>query len=68
MSTVTVATLNLFHNMGRWEERLPLLLDQFAALAPDVIGLQEVNLTTDQGMLVCRLVNERLGPPHYQVY
>ena len=68
MSTVTVATLNLFHNMGRWEERLPLLMDQLVALAPDVIGLQEVTLTTDQGMLLCRLANERLGPPHYQVY
>ncbi len=44
MSTVTVATLNLFHNMGRWDERFPLLLDQLTALRPDVIGLHEVNL------------------------
>lgn len=69
MSIVTVATLNLFHQMGRWNERLPLLLDQFAALAPDVIGLQEVDLATDQGMLLCRLVNERLAnPPRYRVF
>ena len=42
MSIVTVATLNLFHNMGRWDERFPLLLDQLTALRPDVIGLQNV--------------------------
>ncbi len=69
MSVVTVATLNLFHQMGRWELRLPLLLDQFIALAPDIIGLQEVNLSTDQGMVLCRLVNDRLGgPPPYEIY
>ncbi len=61
MSTVTVATLNLFHQIGRWEERRPLLLDQLVALAPDVLGLQEVNLATDQGMALCRDANERLA-------
>jgi endonuclease/exonuclease/phosphatase family metal-dependent hydrolase len=61
MSTVTVATLNLFANMGRWEERFPLIIDQFAELQPDVIALQEVNLATDQGMVIARAVNERLG-------
>ena len=69
MSTVTVATLNLFANMGRWDERFPLLLDQLTALRPDVIGLQEVNLTTDQGMTLCRLTNDRLGDsPQYNIF
>ncbi len=69
MSTVTVATLNLFHNIGRWDERLPLLLDQLTALRPDLIGFQEVNLATDQGMLLCRLANERLtDSPDYQIF
>jgi len=69
VSIVTVATLNLFHNMGRWDERFPLLLDQLTALGPDVIGLQEVNLTTDQGMSLCRLANDRLaGSPPYSIY
>src|SRR3990172_4991144 len=36
------------------------------ALLPDVIGLQEVDLTIDQGMSLCRLVNSRLTePPRY---
>jgi len=69
MPVVTVATLNLFHNIGRWEERLPLLLDQFIELRPDVIGLQEVNLATDQGMLLAGLINERLaGDRLYDIY
>ncbi len=69
MSTVTVATLNLFHKMGRWDERFPLLLDQLTALRPDVIGLQEVNLATDQGVSLCRLANDRLtDSPPYEIY
>lgn len=69
MSIITVATLNLFHNMGRWDERFPLLLDQLTALRPDAIGLQEVNLTTDQGMSLCRLANDRLSDlPPYSIY
>jgi endonuclease/exonuclease/phosphatase family metal-dependent hydrolase len=69
VNTVTVATLNIFHNIGRWDERLPLLLDQLTALSPDVIGFQEVNLATDQGMLLCRLANDRLvDASNYEIY
>ncbi|MEE8347495.1 MAG: endonuclease/exonuclease/phosphatase family protein [Dehalococcoidia bacterium] len=66
MSTVTIATLNLFHQISRWDERSPLLLDQLTALRPDVIGLQEVNLATEQGVSLCRQANDRLaeGPPY----
>ncbi len=68
MTIVTVATLNLFGKMGRWDERSPLLLDQLAALQPDVIGLQEV-VIADQGSTLCRLTNERLAdPPPYRIY
>jgi len=69
VSEITVATLNLFNRISRYEERQVLLLDQFAALRPDAIGLQEVNLTTDQGMEICRLVNEWPdGSPPYAIY
>jgi len=61
MSTITVATLNLFNRIGRYEERQPLIISQFVDLRPDVIGLQEVNLTADEGMTIRRLVNERIG-------
>jgi len=37
-----VLTLNLWGENGSWQGRMGLLLDRLAALAPDVIGLQEV--------------------------
>jgi len=37
-----VLTLNLWGENGSWQGRIGLLLDRLAALAPDVIGLQEV--------------------------
>ena len=60
MSEFTVATLNLFNNMGEWERRAPLVIDQLEALAPDVIGFQEVDLNIDQGMWIVRQINQRL--------
>lgn len=60
MPAVTVATLNLFNKVGRWGERCPLVVEQLIELLPDVIGLQEVDLTIDQGMSLCRLVNSRI--------
>ena len=71
MATVTVATLNLFNKTGRWGERCPLVVDQMLELLPDVIALQEVDLTIDQGMALARLVNVRLREvqqPRYMVY
>jgi endonuclease/exonuclease/phosphatase family metal-dependent hydrolase len=69
MAEVTVATLNLFNKVGRWGERMPLVVEQLVALAPDAIGLQEVDLTIDQGMALCRLVNDHLTEgPRYRVY
>jgi endonuclease/exonuclease/phosphatase family metal-dependent hydrolase len=60
MSEFTVATLNLFNRMGEWERRAPLVIDQLAALAPDTIGFQEVDLNLDQGMWIVRQINQRL--------
>ncbi len=69
MATVTVATLNLFNKIGRWGERLPLVVDQLVELQPDVIGFQEVDLIIDQGMSLCRLVNARLAEsPRYRIF
>ena len=69
MATVRVATLNLFNKVGRWGERLPLVVEQLIELQPDVIALQEVDLIVDQGMALCRLVNAQADEsPHYRVY
>jgi endonuclease/exonuclease/phosphatase family metal-dependent hydrolase len=48
---------------------MPLVIEQMVALSPDVIGLQEVDLTIDQGISLCRLVNSRIADqPHYRAY
>jgi endonuclease/exonuclease/phosphatase family metal-dependent hydrolase len=65
MPRVKVATLNLFNRMGEWEQRFPLVVEQLSELAPDVIGMQEVDLGIDQGMQISREVNNRMAPGHH---
>jgi endonuclease/exonuclease/phosphatase family metal-dependent hydrolase len=40
--TLTVVTLNLWHDQQDWPRRRALIVDEMRALAPDVICLQEV--------------------------
>ncbi|HET7678293.1 MAG TPA: endonuclease/exonuclease/phosphatase family protein [Candidatus Limnocylindrales bacterium] len=47
-----LATLNLRNLADRWDERLPLLLADFGALQPDLIGLQEVVYPMQQDRLL----------------
>lgn len=68
MTAVTVATLNLFNRMGRWEARGPLVVQQLLELEPDVIALQEVDMMLDQGAWLQRQVNEqRAGSAPYEI-
>lgn len=52
MDPLLVATLNVLNLADRWEERLPLLLADMAALQPDLIGLQEVVYPMQQDRLL----------------
>lgn len=52
MDRLLVATLNIRNLADRWDERLPLLLADMAALQPDVIGLQEVVYPLQQDRLL----------------
>lgn len=52
MDLLHVATLNLRNLADRWDERLPLLLADMAALQPDLIGLQEVVYPLQQDRLL----------------
>lgn len=49
---LSVLTLNLRNLADRWDERLPLLLAEFAVLQPDVAGLQEVVYVMQQDRLL----------------
>jgi len=47
-----VGTLNLRNLADRWDERLPLLLADMAAVQPDLLGLQEVVYPLQQDRLL----------------
>jgi endonuclease/exonuclease/phosphatase family metal-dependent hydrolase len=61
MPRLLVATLNILNLADRWEERLPLLLAEMAALQPDLIGLQEVVYPMQQDRLL-----GAAGPGRYE--
>jgi endonuclease/exonuclease/phosphatase family metal-dependent hydrolase len=52
VSSLHVATLNIRNLADRWDERLPLILADMAALQPDVLGLQEVVYVLQQDRLI----------------
>jgi len=52
MTVLHLATLNIRNLADRWNERLPLLLRDFSALQPDVLGLQEVVFVLEQDRLI----------------
>ena len=64
---IRLATINLlYYPQGdRWKERRPLVEAQLRALAPDVIGLQEVNRSIDQDHALAASAGPQLD---YQVF
>lgn len=52
MDRLHVATLNIRNLADRWDERLPLLLADMAAIQPDLLGLQEVVYVLQQDRLI----------------
>lgn len=52
MDRLHVATLNIRNLADRWDERLPLILADMAALQPDLLGLQEVVYVLQQDRLI----------------
>jgi endonuclease/exonuclease/phosphatase family metal-dependent hydrolase len=52
MTALRIATLNIRNLADRWDERLPLLLADMAALQPDLLGLQEVVYPLQQDRLI----------------
>ena len=63
MTRLRVATLNILNLADRWEERLPLLLADTAALRPDLLGLQEVVYPMQQDRLLAAGDAGRLRHP-----
>ncbi|NJL55811.1 hypothetical protein HC928_11920 [bacterium] len=57
-------TLNLRHDVDRWPERLPMIVDMLRHEAPDVIALQEVALDIQQAELIAAHLNINLRHPY----
>jgi beta-glucosidase len=54
--TLEVMTMNLRHDVDFWEERFPMIASEIAALQPDLIGLQEVELAQQQGPILQQMI------------
>jgi len=52
MDHLDIATLNLRNIADRWPERLPLLVQDMAALQPDLLGLQECVFSVGQDRIL----------------
>jgi endonuclease/exonuclease/phosphatase family metal-dependent hydrolase len=58
-----MATLNLERNDKRWEARRELVIDQLAALQPDVVAFNEICIPLQTGRWLQRMARERLQLP-----
>jgi hypothetical protein len=58
-----VATLNLEQDHKRWDARREVVIDQLAALQPDVVDFNEICLLLQAGLWLRRMARERLGRP-----
>ncbi|MEW6202467.1 MAG: endonuclease/exonuclease/phosphatase family protein [bacterium] len=60
--TLKVMTINVRHNADFWEERFPLIADEIVRLAPDLIGIQEMEIGINQSKTLMELIEKRAGP------
>jgi hypothetical protein len=58
-----VATLNLEQDHKRRDARRELVIDQLAALQPDVMAFNEICVPLQTGRWLQRMARERLGTP-----
>jgi endonuclease/exonuclease/phosphatase family metal-dependent hydrolase len=67
-TSVDVMTINLRHDVDEWERRFPLIADEIVRLDPDLVGMQEIEITNvDQTHALLDLIAERGGAP-YEYY
>ena len=63
MRTIRLATLNLAQHQKRWDQRRALIIDQLAALRPDVFALNEICMPLQTGRWLQHTARAQLGLP-----
>lgn len=63
-----VLTYNLRHDADFYEDRMVLIADGIAALAPDLIALQEVEIAVEQGERLVEMIAERDPSLDYELH
>lgn len=67
-TSVDVVTINLRHDVDEWERRFDLIADEIVRLDPDLVGLQEIEITgVEQASVLHDLIVER-GGADYELY
>ena len=65
--TFRVATLNLLQDQTRWEARRELVLEQFGAIRPDVLALNEVSVPCQSARWLRDEAHRRFGIEYHLV-
>ncbi len=60
MTDLTVATINLRNRADRWRQRRHLLVAQLLDATPDLVALQEISFSINQGRWLRNQINARL--------
>ncbi|HEU5061232.1 MAG TPA: endonuclease/exonuclease/phosphatase family protein [Kofleriaceae bacterium] len=67
-TSIEVVSINLRHDVDEWERRFALIADEIVRLDPDLIGLQEIEITgVDQTSALLALIADR-GGADYEFY
>ena len=67
-TSIDVVTINLRHDVDEWERRFELIADEIVRLDPDLVGMQEIEITgVDQTSALRALIEER-GGARYEWY
>lgn len=57
---IRIVTINILNDLSHWKERRRLLADELAALKPDLVALQEVNIPSNPAAWLA----EQIGLPY----
>ena len=67
MAAFRVVTINILIDLSRWQQRRALLAKQLAALQPDLVALQEVNIPEENASWLAEQLTQLIPGARYAV-